>query len=454
MTGPKFTNLENAGVLVKIVMKKRFDLVSPNYLIPYLDGEENTFSYNYSDIEILANDLIIIYDGSKEGLITNELRPIIPAAIQEITVLDNGIILEMEKGYKILSREPHINSSTLWKSIDYNDQWLAVKGKDGWKILSQTSDLVIEDQADSMKILNSAAILIHKNDTSFFYFSNNKKVALPTGSSYTILSSPPILNSNPVNYYMITAGKSKTLISSSGDTVILPKKYETISAIGKEYLVYGYKGKKGLLDNAGNILLEPDYDGIANYNDGSITVLNNGELGLYNLSRVVNIPPEYDRSLTYYNDSLIVAHKEGKFGLITGDNKEFLPFKYSKISYFNDSVAWLTDSSRWHLMNIYSGDVILQNVTSFKPSADAGIDYTTFSTTKGKGILNSNNGMIINGTFTEIRNIGTLENPVFYTELFVNEASLYIVIIYNAKGKILFRIAYTEEEYEKVICDE
>ena len=106
------------------------------------------------------------------------------------------------------------------------------------------------------------------------------------------------------------------------------------------------------------------------------------------------------------------------------------------------------------MMNIYSGDVILQNVTSFEPSPDAGNDYTKFTTTKGKGILNSNNGMIINGTFTEIRNIGTLENPVFYTELFVNEASLYIVIIYNAMGKILFRSAYTEEEYEKVICDE
>ncbi len=454
MTGSKFDELENAGVLIKITLKDKFALMSPDYLIPYLDGEENAFNYKYSDLEILDHDLIMIYDGDKEGLITNELRPVVPTGKQVITVLDNGIILETDKGYKILNREPEINSSTIWNSVDYNDQWLAVKGKDGWKIISQSSDLVIENRADSMKILNSTTLLIHKNDTSIFHFSNNKKVILPEGSSYTILSSPPIQNSKTANYYMITDGKSKTLVNSSADTVTLPKKYNTIAAIGKEYLVYTYRGKKGLLDTEGNTLLKPNFDGIANYNDGSLTVLNNGVLGLYNLSKGVNIPPEYDRSLRYYNDSLIIAHKDGKIGLITGDNKEFLPVKYSNISYFNDSVAWVMDSSRWHLMNIYSGDVILQNVTSFEPSPDSGIDYTKFTTTKGKGILNSNNGMIINGTFTEIRNIGTLENPVFYAELFVNEALLYVVIIYNARGKILFRSAYTEEEYVKVICDE
>ena len=105
-------------------------------------------------------------------------------------------------------------------------------------------------------------------------------------------------------------------------------------------------------------------------------------------------------------------------------------------------------------MNIYTHDVILQNVVSYHLSPDAGEDYSLFTTTKGMGMINSKNGMVINGTYTDIRNIGSLNEPFFYSELFVNEASLYIAIIYDAKGNIISRNAYTEEEYEKVICEE
>ena len=63
-------------------------------------------------------------------------------------------------------------------------------------------------------------------------------------------------------------------------------------------------------------------------------------------------------------------------------------------------------------------------------------------------------GELIHDTkFNDIINIGTVENPVYFAEKYIIEADFYVIIYYDAKGKILRKQIFTEEaEYEKIYC--
>jgi hypothetical protein len=55
-------------------------------------------------------------------------------------------------------------------------------------------------------------------------------------------------------------------------------------------------------------------------------------------------------------------------------------------------------------------------------------------------------------TFTDIINLGSKDDPLYFTEKHVEEASIFVVIYYDRNGKLIRRQAYEPEEYEKIYC--
>jgi hypothetical protein len=61
--------------------------------------------------------------------------------------------------------------------------------------------------------------------------------------------------------------------------------------------------------------------------------------------------------------------------------------------------------------------------------------------------------MIIPIAFTDLVNIGTAEEPLYFTEKHVEEAWLFVVIYYDKNGRFLRREVYEEpDDYEKIYC--
>jgi hypothetical protein len=69
------------------------------------------------------------------------------------------------------------------------------------------------------------------------------------------------------------------------------------------------------------------------------------------------------------------------------------------------------------------------------------------------GVMSSRMGLIIPISFTDIINLGTLDDPLYFTEKYIEEAGIYIVVYYNKKGELVRKQAYEEEEYERILCD-
>jgi hypothetical protein len=69
------------------------------------------------------------------------------------------------------------------------------------------------------------------------------------------------------------------------------------------------------------------------------------------------------------------------------------------------------------------------------------------------GVISNTKGIVIPFTFSDIINIGSRDEPMYFTEKHVTEASIFVVIYYNKLGKLLRREVYEElEDYEKIYC--
>jgi hypothetical protein len=70
------------------------------------------------------------------------------------------------------------------------------------------------------------------------------------------------------------------------------------------------------------------------------------------------------------------------------------------------------------------------------------------------GIIDNYNGIILACNYNDIINLGSQEEPLYFTEKFIPEADIHVVIYYNSKGKLVRKQAYETNDYEKIYCEE
>ena len=54
--------------------------------------------------------------------------------------------------------------------------------------------------------------------------------------------------------------------------------------------------------------------------------------------------------------------------------------------------------------------------------------------------------------FSDIVNVGSADDPLYFTEKHVEEASLFVVIYYSAGGKFIRKEVYEHDDYERIYC--
>jgi hypothetical protein len=70
------------------------------------------------------------------------------------------------------------------------------------------------------------------------------------------------------------------------------------------------------------------------------------------------------------------------------------------------------------------------------------------------GVISSERGIIIPTAFNGINNVGTDENPLYFTRKDVKEAQIQVVIYYDQFGKLIRKQVYEETEFEKIVCED
>jgi hypothetical protein len=286
-----------------------------------------------------------------------------------------------------------------------------------------------------------------RGDSARYYFSTEKFMDLAYPAQVTFVP-----GRDSTAFLLVMSGKKKILYSLAGKRLIeVP--FDRIEHAGGVFYVVSRKEKKGLIDATGKVLLPVEYDAIGSVADGVVTLLKNGRFGLFDGTRRKLIRPLYDKNVTRYNRNYNVVYKEGHYGFVDWDNKSLGKTEYAEVVYWNDSSALVRSDFVWKIIEMRTRRVLLDNIRKFQFIRDQGDDRLAIvQQDHNYGVIDNQTGTVIPISFSDLINVGSPDLPLYFTEKHVEEASLFVVIYYDASGKMLRREVYEDDDYDRIYC--
>ena len=254
------------------------------------------------------------------------------------------------------------------------------------------------------------------------------------------------------DFFMLSNKKDFRKIYNNNGKEILAATYKEVTALGPN-LIKLQKRNAALVDSTGAFVLNFIYNGIGSYDNGYVSILKGDKVGVINLDKAINIAPAYSSRIQAYSDTVLIASEDGLKGFINTKDELLSGFDFDEVKYWNDTIALTRIEDEWLLHQISDETVIYEGILTYqflKESEDENIIQVT--TANGKGVYSSLYGEIIEPTFTEIIQLGTAKNPVYFAQKYVQEADLHIVIYHDKDGNKLFMQTFQEDEYFKIAC--
>lgn len=130
--------------------------------------------------------------------------------------------------------------------------------------------------------------------------------------------------------------------------------YQQIGPYLGEYAVYGYEGKKGIIDTAGEVVLEASFDDIKiplKLSDGFVVNDGNQVYIISEKGYKTAQPEEQYEELGILADNRIYAVKKGKYGYLNQDLEEKTEFIWDAATNFSNKIAAVKKGEKWALVN-------------------------------------------------------------------------------------------------------
>ncbi len=451
----EFVQIDTLGQLLWLEKEDGIALISPEILIPALDGQSIPLEFAYDDVAVLDNGRIWVSRNNQEAILDDQLRSIIPFGDYAIYDEAYGWRIKSKEGTRILHDQYPQLRTRQYKEVKSNQQWLALRENDQWKLYDQMGNIDPQEGIDSLSFLGENIVMLQKGNRLLAQFKNGKQLTMEKDWSYKLLVPQNYIKTGEPaihDYFMLSNTKNFRKIYNAYGREILAATFNEVVALGPNMLRL-QKRNAALADSTGHYLLNFVYDGIGSNDNGYVSTLDKGKFGVINPARQINIAPEYEKLLEPYSDTVLLAVKERYKGFITNKNKVLTAFEFDEVTYFNDSIALVRIDNEWLLENIRNEEILYERITDLEIIDVGEEDKTLFiNTESGQGIYSETMGEIIEPTYTFIKILGTQKDPIYFAVKLVAEANIYVVIYYDKKGNKLFTQSFRQEEYFKIAC--
>jgi hypothetical protein len=413
--------------------------------------------FRYDDYELVYSSQLLLFKDDMETVMDLDLKENLKLDEQNFYEFYGGWLVKKDNHYKVYDQIFYPLSDLEFNYIDYNKSRAALKYQNKWGIYNSDTEFPKTFSYDSVRFLSEQIGIIIHGDTTFAIFDNDSIIDI-SYSRETRLLRPSSVEQNDENkeaqYLLTKTSKGIYKVFNIYGVEILEGKYTSVESLGYEYLLVEKSGKKGLFHKSGKLALKVSYDAIGNYDKGYVSTLINGKFGIYHYSKNVFLSTKYQKRLTPFGNRYFIGSKGSSLGLVDLDNKDVTGYKFDQILDWNDSVALVNEDGEWKLFDIKNDSYLFEGISEYKVLRDDEEEKILLITKESKsGILSNKYGVVVGATFNDIINIGTRETPVYFCEKFIIEADFYVVIYYDAKGKILRKQIFTEpEEYDKIYC--
>lgn len=411
--------------------------------------QEFTATTVVDEVKLLNNGMLWVSAQGNEGVYDQSLKEIVPLGDQKIQQCFAGFIIRTTEGFSVYDYRG--GKSSFFENVIVNEPVMVVTKNSQQYIYDWRDQKLMGRPYDSigfegsfMKAWTTDSLFLQFQSRSIRY-SPNIKTAFVSGK-------------DSASFILVESDGKKSVLDNEGLTLFtMPSAaFESIQHAGGDFFIVSKKEKKGLIDAVGKVVLPVDYDAIGTLTNQTISVLKTGHFGLLNVLSRKLIRPQYDKNIITYKSNLLVAIRGGRHGFIDWDNKPQSKFEFEEVRFWNDSIALVKRSNHWEMLSLASGKTVLSEIREIIPIRESANEKLYIMNQNNLfGVMSSTRGRVIPFSFSDLGNVGSAEEPLYFTEKHVAEASVFVVIYYDRGGKMLRREVYEEpEDYEKIYCQQ
>jgi len=453
----EFDDIFSEGRFVILEKNKLFAIQNVENLSKAVNLQKPRLEFKYDDYELIYASQLLLFKEDMETVIDLDLKEKIALDHQNFYELYDGWMVKKNNKFRIYDQIFYPLSDIEFDRVDYNKSRAALKYKDKWGIYNSFSPFPSTFTYDSVRFLSEQIGVIVEGDKTFAIFDNDSLIDISYSTETRLLRPTGIVlgDDDKFSQYLLTkTNKGIYKVFNIEGVEIIDGKFNSIEAMGREYLLVEKSGKKGLYHQSGKLALKVNYDAIGNYDKGYVSTLIAGKFGIFNYGKNVLLSTKYQKALVPFGNHYFIGTKGASFGLVDLDNKDVTGYKFEEILDWNDSVALVKVEGIWSLYDIKNEKSIYEGITEYKVLRDDEAEKILLITKDSQnGILSNKYGEVVSATFNDIINIGSAETPVYFAEKYVLEADFFVIIYYDAKGNILRKQIFTDEaEYEKIYC--
>ena len=443
--GDEYDTIFSAGNNIVLKAEGKMGVFPDQAFTQALDGGSLQFDLNYDIIELFNEEYLLIINQEQEGLLNYNLEPIVPLAEQTIELINHGYFID---------RGDSIYNST----YDGNQWFTEITANRDWSLARTTTKIHVKYldktafEADDVALIGSLGLLLNRNDSLFLMLTDTTSLFINKDQSISAI--PMLSTSDESSHYSVTTKGKKLpdILDRYGKKIKLPR-YIRVHDLGEGFLLVQTKKEYIVYDNQGKALLK-GLDGASSLGDGLISVFADRQFGLFSLKDSVDIPLVYSKHLQKISDTLFIAKQGDQMGVINGQNKKVLPFRYSDITVWNDSLVFVSIGYRLAIVNLNTRRTLVDQLSGWEPmyeNEEASI--IKILRNAQYGIFGNKSGLMLDATFSDISNIGTELAPVYLAEKYIDEAELYILLYYNQDAELFKKLVLSAEQYEALQCN-
>jgi len=379
-----------------------------------------------------------------QGILSYEMDTLVRVEPQHLSPFYFGALSNTAAGLRTIN---HLGKpSMLFGKVEVHEPWVAVKTDSTWHLFNPEKREFVSRQYDSIAFTGPFAMGLHRDSISI-HFTPTKHLDVPQPTRTVFIP-----GQDSSSFLLLEQGDKKSIYTRNGRK-LFSTAYDRIEYAGERTFVVLRKEKKGLISFDGKSLLPPEYDAIGTVNKGVVSLLKGSKFGLFDCKRKKLIKPQYAKNLSCYNSQVNVVYKDGLYGFAGWDNKPIGKPEFSEVRYWNDTAAFVRRNEEWMIYEIKAQKVLVDKVRDYRLIRDRnGEKLAIIQQEHNYGVIHNSKGTVIPITFSDIINVGSPDQPLYFTEKHVEEASLFVVIYYNANGKMLRKEVYEHDDYEKIYC--
>jgi hypothetical protein len=440
----QWDDISTTGNVIVLTGNERISLVTEAQLASFAESPSKaSMLIEVDEMTKWDGDRFLVRQGDMRRVLTLALDTLWSGEQRNIRPAPLGIIVVDSSGTRIINNRGE--RSPAFQDIKWHGRWTSVQTQDGWSLFDPLTNTKSGFDYDTIMFMGPFAIG-ERTDSIHIRFLRDATLSLkqPANTVVTGMDSTFFLTGG--------SGVGKHLYDQHGRR-LFPAPYDRVQYIGNGYFTVYRRDKIGLINIAGRVVVPVEMDAIGSVRDGTVSLLRDAKFGSFNCTTGKLIAPQYTNNLVAYNDNLVIGLSDGLYRILNWENKEIMKSGFAEIRYWNDTAAFVRKDFQWMICEIKSGRVLMDGIRHIKVVREVAADKLVIvNAGHNFGVLHNQKGIIIPLSFTDIINVGSPRQPLYFAEKRVEEADLFVVLYYDAAGQVVRKEVYAHDDYERIYC--